>query len=318
MGHRRADLPARLRADARASATLLAPQATLVPAPVERPPCLLKTVAPLRHPAEVMVLIDADMIVTRSLAELIDEAAAGRVVAFENDSDRFVPEWGELLDLGPVRAPALCLRQPRACVGRGRGRAEAVLRAARRPPGRGSTSSAPSGGDTPIRTTRSSIPSRTCSTRSSPPGSSPSRIVALDRRLAAAAAVRGPARRSTSDALRCAYADGVEPYVLHHFAAQALARADLPRRLLAAAAPAADLGDDLAIRVPREQVPLRLRGGLRACAERKRVNAATGALVRSPSGSAARSRGRRRGGGAVSAPPSTASPTSATSSARSG
>ena len=51
---------------------LLAPHATLVPAPSEAPPWLLKTVAPLRHPAEVMVLIDADMIATRSLSELID------------------------------------------------------------------------------------------------------------------------------------------------------------------------------------------------------------------------------------------------------
>ena len=50
-----------------------------------------------------MVLIDTDMIATRSLAELIDERRGGRVVAFRNDSDRFVPEWGELLDLGPVR-----------------------------------------------------------------------------------------------------------------------------------------------------------------------------------------------------------------------
>ena len=48
---------------------LLAPHATLVPAPSEAPPWLLKTVAPLRHPAEVMVLIDADMIVTRPLTD---------------------------------------------------------------------------------------------------------------------------------------------------------------------------------------------------------------------------------------------------------
>ena len=47
---------------------LLAPHATLVAAPRDAPPWLLKTIAPLRHPAEVMVLIDADIIVTRSLA----------------------------------------------------------------------------------------------------------------------------------------------------------------------------------------------------------------------------------------------------------
>ena len=82
---------------------LLGPHATLVPAPSDAPPWLLKTVAPLRHPAGVMVLIDADIIVTRSLAELIDQAAEPRVIAIENDTDRFVPEWGELLGLGEVR-----------------------------------------------------------------------------------------------------------------------------------------------------------------------------------------------------------------------
>jgi hypothetical protein len=82
---------------------LLEPHVTLVPAPKDAPPWLLKTVAPLRHPADVMVLIDADIIVTRSLAELIDRAAEPRAIAVENDTARFVPEWGEILGLGPVR-----------------------------------------------------------------------------------------------------------------------------------------------------------------------------------------------------------------------
>ena len=82
---------------------LLRPHATLVDAPVDAPPWLLKTIAPLRHPAEVMVLIDADIVLTRSLGELIERAAEPRVVAVENDMDRFVAEWGELLGLGPVR-----------------------------------------------------------------------------------------------------------------------------------------------------------------------------------------------------------------------
>ncbi len=73
---------------------MLSPHVTLVRDESGTPPWLLKTIAPLAHPAEVMVLIDADMIVTRSFAELIDCAAEGRVVAFENNMDRFVPEWG--------------------------------------------------------------------------------------------------------------------------------------------------------------------------------------------------------------------------------
>jgi hypothetical protein len=56
---------------------LLAPHVTLVRGPTDTEPFLLKTVAPLKHRAEVMVLIDADMIVTRPLTELIEKAATG-------------------------------------------------------------------------------------------------------------------------------------------------------------------------------------------------------------------------------------------------
>ncbi len=69
----------------------------------ETPPWMLKTAAPAGHLAETIVLIDADMIVTRPLGELIERASAGKVVAFEAGYERFVPEWGELLDLGPIR-----------------------------------------------------------------------------------------------------------------------------------------------------------------------------------------------------------------------
>jgi len=46
---------------------LLSQEATLVAAPDDTTPFLLKTVAPLAHPAEVMVLIDADIIITRPI-----------------------------------------------------------------------------------------------------------------------------------------------------------------------------------------------------------------------------------------------------------
>jgi hypothetical protein len=44
---------------------LLVPHATVVAGDGAAAPWLAKTLAPMRHPAEVMVLIDADMIVTR-------------------------------------------------------------------------------------------------------------------------------------------------------------------------------------------------------------------------------------------------------------
>ena len=76
-----------------------------MPAPGEVTPFLLKTVAPLRHPAEVVVLLDADIIVTRPLTELIDRASHGRVLAVEHGHDRFFPSGGSCSDLGP-RGPA--------------------------------------------------------------------------------------------------------------------------------------------------------------------------------------------------------------------
>jgi hypothetical protein len=62
-------------------------------------PILSKTHAPLRYPAQTMVLLDSDMIVTRSLAPLVETAATGRIVAFADAIDRFMPEWASHLGL---------------------------------------------------------------------------------------------------------------------------------------------------------------------------------------------------------------------------
>ncbi|MGI8461346.1 MAG: hypothetical protein ACR2OC_06860, partial [Solirubrobacterales bacterium] len=87
----------------------LAPEVSFVESPPDLQPWLAKTVAPLAHPAEVMVLIDVDLVLTRSLAPLINRAAEGRAIAFENQVDRFVPEWAELLELGAAkRRPYVC------------------------------------------------------------------------------------------------------------------------------------------------------------------------------------------------------------------
>lgn len=65
---------------------------------------LSKTYAPLQHPAELMVLLDVDMIVTRSLAPLLDDAASGHIVAFADEiADRFHPEWRSILELPALR-----------------------------------------------------------------------------------------------------------------------------------------------------------------------------------------------------------------------
>ena len=96
----RADLPARLRPRRRAAAAAggdarRRPRACTAHAAEDdrpaRPPGGRD--GPDRH----------DLIVTRRLESRSRAAAQGRVVAFRNDTERHVPEWGELLDLGPVR-----------------------------------------------------------------------------------------------------------------------------------------------------------------------------------------------------------------------
>ena len=61
---------------------LLAGEATIVEGQESTAPHLLKWIAPLRHPADLMVLADADIIVVRSLDPVLEQAAAGNVVAF--------------------------------------------------------------------------------------------------------------------------------------------------------------------------------------------------------------------------------------------
>src|SRR3954451_5060625 len=79
---------------------LLAGHATLIAAPEGIEPHLLKYVGPVQAPADVMLLIDADMIITRSLDPLIDDVREGKVVAFADPlSDRHFESWRELLEL---------------------------------------------------------------------------------------------------------------------------------------------------------------------------------------------------------------------------
>jgi hypothetical protein len=245
---------------------LLEGEATVLAAPADAPPWLLKTVAPLAHPAETMVLIDADMVVTRPLGELIDQAAEGRVVAFENEMDRFVPAWGEVLDLGEVR------RQPYVCSGlvfAGGPTGEEVIalmddRQQRVEFER--THFAANELDYPLLFLDQDILNAILASRVEP-----DRVSALPYRLAPMPPFDG-LEVLDERSLRCAYADGTEPFVVHHFVVKPWLEPTLEgvysrllRRLLT--------GPELAIRVPEDRVPLRLRPGALAYLERKRVNA---------------------------------------------
>jgi hypothetical protein len=245
---------------------LLAPEVTIVPAPDDSPPWLLKVVAPLRHPAEVMVLIDVDLVATRSLRPLIERASEPCVIAFENDTDRFVPAWGELLGLGEVR------RQPYLSSGLvffGRPIGEEVLGLMAelqvqvdfdRTHWRANEADYPYlYGDQDVF--NAILASRIARER----------VVGLSNRLAPNPPFAG-LRAIDKSGLRWAYEDGVEPYVVHHHTAKPWLEptydgvySRLLRRLLG--------GPDAPVRVPRRQIPLRMRRGLAAYAARKRINA---------------------------------------------
>jgi hypothetical protein len=244
---------------------VLVPHVTLVPGPSDAAPHLLKTIAPMKHPEEVMVLIDADIIVTRPLTPLIEAAVGGRVVAFKNHRDRFVPEWGELLELGQIR------RQPYLCSG---------LVAMSQTPGRGILSAmqerssrvdldrtffAKHDWEYPLLYADQDILNAILASRVER-----DRVVSLDHRLAPMPPFEG-LRVVDKDSLRCSYGDGTEPYILHHSLspkpwqepAYDGVYTRLLRRLLR--------GPDVPVRVPGRETPLGLRTGLAAYLERQRV-----------------------------------------------
>ena len=82
----------------------LAPHVQLVAAPPARSPILLTYHAPLLHPAELIVSIDADIIATRSFADLMQRSVGDeRVIAFVDARPRFEPTWADVLELDALR-----------------------------------------------------------------------------------------------------------------------------------------------------------------------------------------------------------------------
>ena len=246
---------------------LLAGEATVIEAPAGREPFTLKAEAPLRHLADPAILIDADVIVTRSLAPLLERAAGGRVVAFVNPTDRFVAEWEQVLELSPLR------RQRYLCSGfvaLGEPLARTVLTLLEDRQGRVRFERGYFGAndhgyelmfadqDVLNAILASRVPA--------------DRIDAIDWRLAPMPPFAG-LRVTDEHNLGCAYDDGSQPYLVH----QALpfkpwleplydgVYSRLLRRLLAA--------PDLAIRVPDEMIPRSLRRGPLGFVERSRVKA---------------------------------------------
>jgi len=85
---------------------ILAGHLRLLPAPQGLPPVYMAPLGPLVRPAQIAVIIDADIIVVRPLTSLVDSAREGRVVGFVNNPpnhERFFPEWATRLELGDLR-----------------------------------------------------------------------------------------------------------------------------------------------------------------------------------------------------------------------
>ncbi len=245
---------------------LLEGEVRLVEAPPGVAPWLAKTIAPLRHPHETMVLIDADMICTRPLGELIERAAAGRVIVFENNADRHVAEWGELLGLGAIR------RLPYACSGlilAGGEIGARTLELVDRGQGEVEISKGFYGADLegyPFRFPEQDVLNAVLASERTPPEA----VEILPLRLAPVPPFEG-LRLRDERALRCSYADGAEPFVVHHYLRKPwLERthygvfARMLRRSL--------VGPGLAIEVPRERVPAWFADGLIADARRRLAN----------------------------------------------
>jgi hypothetical protein len=249
--------------------SLFAKHVTLIPAPERVPVFRLTTFGPSTHPADVAILLDADIIVVRPLTHLVDVARDGRLVGFVNNEpnhDRFFAEWSTTLGLGHLR------RQP--YLNAGQLVIPATLRRrllelwdeglAKVDPERtwlekGRLSEPFYFGDQDvINATLAAY-------------LEPDQITALEHRLAPHPPF--PALRLVDrDRLLCRYPDGVRPFLLHHVLGKPWLKATrlnvyeelLPRLLLA---------PDVTLRLEPEQLPLRLREGRLARMDRRRADA---------------------------------------------
>ncbi len=266
----------------------LAPHVRLVPGPEGVPPGFLAPYGPVLEPAAIAIVLDADIIVTRSLAALVEDARRGRLVAVMNDppnDDRFFPAWRAALSLGELR------RRP--YVNAGQLVIPAAIGARIYDPwmsGQGAIGTEPSGdGTRPSRYFRRTFVQ---SANLDDPfyfvdqdvlnavlaaELEDDELVILEHRLAPHPPFKG-LELVDEASLVCRFADGAEPFLLHHTmgkpwleATAANVYSRLVSRLL--------LGPDVAVRLESHELPLRLRGGPIGRADRRRA-AAQAAIAR--------------------------------------
>lgn len=241
----------------------LSKEATIVEAPKGLPPYLLKYVGPSTRPADAMILLDADIIVTKPLGALVSEAASGKIVAFvDRLPDRFFPEWQTLLDLPPLR------RQPYVNSGflfLPRRRGLELLSSLQTGQRRIDVSQTFLGGADPnypfFILDQDVLNAVLCAE------TQPNELALVDYELAP----HPPFDRLTEldlTGVTCSYSSGVRPYGLHHVLKEkpwlTIRRPSVYSRLLARLW----VAEDLAIRLTPKEIPPAFRNGLFASAAR--------------------------------------------------
>ncbi len=241
---------------------------TVVPAPSDEPPFMLKTVAPLRHPAEVTVLIDADMVANRSLAPLIDRAAEGRVIAPELPMERHFDEWAGLVGAPEARRRPYVTSGLVALGGEPGRRVLELMDRHRHAVDTERTFLRSQDTSYPLHYADQDLLNAIISS-----AVEPERVEVLEGRLVATIPFEG-LEVTGGDPARCAYRDGTEPYVVHHVLdvkpwlepTTDGVYSRLLRRSLS--------GPGLAVQPPAREVPVRFRAGALGAAERGRRAAA--------------------------------------------
>jgi hypothetical protein len=243
---------------------LIAPAAELLEMR-DLPPTMLKAAGPLARPADVMCVLDADVIVTRSLAPVLDCAREGRIVAFAADHEvhRFFPEWGD--EARPAHRHEAYVAAGHLFVAGEHGLA--FLRAfddAQRQLDCSRTLLANDGllarvtPEDPFYYADMDVLNALLSTTVAP-----DELAVIPYELSPYAPFPG-VRIADERTLRCVGPGGAEPYVLHHILGKPWLTATRPNvysRLLTRVL----LGDDVAVPFPPERLPRRLRrGGLSA------------------------------------------------------
>jgi hypothetical protein len=244
----------------------IAEHVNLLQAPAGMPPVYMAPLGPALRPAEVALIIDADIIVLRPLTLLIESAQQGRVVGFVNNPpnhDRFFPEWATRLGLGVLqRRPYLnagLFVVPRALADRLLGpwlTCQAAIDHVGTRYGSARMSDPFYFADQDVVNALFSAELRD------------DEIECLEHRWAPHPPFRDICIVDECHVI-CEYPDGSQPFLLHHTLAKPWLQATEPNaysRLL----PRLLFAPDVALRLSPEDVPLRLRTGLLASAERYR------------------------------------------------